>query len=63
MTCDVSVKKLFKQICRDIFDNQGSINILVNAAGITIPNNASSDMYDNFNKTLDLNLRSVYSTS
>jgi len=55
--CDITNKIQIEKICKDIFKNERKIDVLINNAGITIPNNSSSEYsLENWKKTLDVNL-------
>lgn len=58
--CDLTDHKKFQEICKSIFKKHGSIYGLLNAAGISIQNNANKNKIENFIKTIDVNLNSVY---
>ena len=60
MQCDVSDTVQFNKVCKYVNELYGGIDILVNAAGITLKSDDSSDKFDVFNKTLNVNLTSVY---
>lgn len=58
--CDISDFNNFEKIFKEIFDIYGNIDILVNAAGISIPSRENFDELDRFNRTLSVNLASTY---
>jgi NAD(P)-dependent dehydrogenase (short-subunit alcohol dehydrogenase family) len=58
ISCDITRHDEIKSILSDIYLNEKKINILVNGAGITMPNDFS---IDNFRETLETNLISAYS--
>ena len=60
MQCDISDTVQFNKVCKYVNELYGGIDILVNAAGITLKSDDSSDKFDVFNKTLNVNLTSVY---
>ena len=55
--CDITNKTQLKNICKNILRNSKRIDVLINNAGITLPNKSSQDysLY-NWKKTLDVNL-------
>lgn len=58
-SCDVTDSSKFKQICEQIFEDQGSIDILVNCAGISIsPDN--NGKLESFQKIIETNLSAAY---
>ncbi len=55
--CDITNKIQVEKICKDIFKNEKKIDVLINNAGITMPNNSSNEYsLENWKKTLDVNL-------
>lgn len=55
--CDITNKTQLEKTCKDIFKNEKKIDVLINNAGITIPNNSSNEYsLENWKKTLDVNL-------
>ena len=59
--CDVTDQKLTHNLITDIHSEYGKIDILVNAAGITIPNSdIKKDQSAAFLKMLDANLISIF---
>jgi NAD(P)-dependent dehydrogenase (short-subunit alcohol dehydrogenase family) len=58
-SCDITDINRFKQICDKIFTDQGSIDILVNCAGISLPADIKGQSA-NFQKTVNLNLVATY---
>ena len=55
--CDITNKTRLENVCKNIFNNNKRIDVLINNAGITLPNNSSRDYsLDNWKKTLDVNL-------
>ena len=41
--CDITKKIQFQKICKNILKDNGKIDVLVNNAGITLPNNSTKD--------------------
>ena len=58
--CDILDYKGFRLICEQTFELYGNIDILVNAAGITLPYHSQDDKYENFLKTISVNLNGAY---
>ena len=55
--CDITNKIQLEKICKNIFKNEKKIDVLINNAGITMPNNSSKEYsLENWKKTLDVNL-------
>jgi NAD(P)-dependent dehydrogenase (short-subunit alcohol dehydrogenase family) len=54
--CDVLDADGFEAICASAVETKGRLDILVNAAGITLPKASSADPSDNFERTLAVNL-------
>lgn len=59
-TCDVTDSAAFGKLVKEIFDGQGRIDILVNAAGITLPAQTAEDPSSAFRQTLACNLTAVF---
>lgn len=58
--CDVLDNAAFTKLCDLAAGDRGRIDILVNAAGITLPENVDQRPSDTFRDTLALNLSAVY---
>lgn len=58
--CDVTDSAVFDSLVNEIYAGQGRIDILVNAAGITIPAQATVDLFAAFRQTIDCNLTAVF---
>jgi NAD(P)-dependent dehydrogenase (short-subunit alcohol dehydrogenase family) len=58
--CDVRDADAFTRLCDAQVEKHGRLDILVNAAGITLPSTEASDQLAAFDATLDGNLRAVY---
>jgi len=54
--CDVTDAEAFEAICAEA----GRVDVLVNAAGITLPAATAAERLANFGPTLDVDLRAVY---
>jgi NAD(P)-dependent dehydrogenase (short-subunit alcohol dehydrogenase family) len=58
--CDVTNVNQFKEVCESINRQYGGIDILINAAGITFTDDDNCTEFERFNKTLDINLKSIF---
>ena len=58
--CDVRDEDAFARACDAYTREHGRLDILVNAAGITLPAAEAADQLRAFDQTLDGNLRAVY---
>tara|TARA_Y100000389_G_scaffold205038_1_gene262298 strand:- start:8847 stop:9596 length:750 start_codon:yes stop_codon:yes gene_type:complete len=58
--CDINDDIKFREICMQTYDSYKGIDILVNAAGISLPTDNSISKFELFSKTLDVNLISTY---
>ena len=58
--CDVCNSDDFALLCDRFAAEHGRLDILVNAAGITLPAAEAADPFSAFDQTLDGNLRAVY---
>lgn len=58
--CDVRNGDAFTTICEQVFRTHGRLDILVNAAGISLSANAQTDPFHIFEETLSVNLTAVY---
>ena len=61
--CDVTDARAFSQICAVAAEAHGSIDVLVNAAGISLPNSLEQDAVDRFERTIAVDLSGVYRCS
>ena len=52
-------KELFKKLCKEIFSDHGSIDVLINAAGISIAADSNQSNH-NFNQIINTNLLGSY---
>jgi NAD(P)-dependent dehydrogenase (short-subunit alcohol dehydrogenase family) len=59
-SCDITNQANFSSICKDFYKRKGSIDILVNAAGITVPLNSNSEITGSFENIISTNLTAVY---
>lgn len=62
-TCDVTDTQSFRDLSNEIFDMTGQIDILVNSAGITLPDGQSGNASVAFLKTIELNLSAPFECS
>lgn len=60
LTCDIRDAGAFEQACERVFQSEGRLDILVNAAGITLPQDADPDLFRVFDETLAVNLTATY---
>jgi NAD(P)-dependent dehydrogenase (short-subunit alcohol dehydrogenase family) len=58
--CDISNFEKFNKVCTKTIDLYGGIDILVNAAAVSLPSDDFSDQFERFNKTVNINLTSTY---
>jgi len=54
--CDITNLKQVKNVCSQIFQENKKIDILINNAGITIPENAINYSLKSWNRTINVNL-------
>lgn len=59
LSCDVNNNKKFTKICEQIFKDQGSVDVLVNCAGISVSLD-SNGKSNNFQKIIEVNLTAAY---
>lgn len=60
LACDIRGAGAFEQACEQVFQSHGRLDILVNAAGITLPQDADPDPFRVFDETLAVNLTAAY---
>lgn len=60
LTCDIRDAGAFEEACERVFQSRGRIDILVNAAGVTLQQDADSDPFRVFDETLAVNLTAAY---
>ena len=60
--CDIPKPKQFAKICETIFKKYKHIDVLINCAGITLPNKKPNIQYSQVNwlKTIEINLTSSF---
>jgi len=61
--CDITNFQQFKSICELIDANYGAIDILVNAAGISLSKDDNKSEFERFEKTVSVNLTATYQCS
>ena len=60
MLCDVTKLDEIKSVCSGIIKKNKKIDVLINNAGITIPNDLDSYSLESWKKTLDVNLTGAF---
>jgi|APSaa5957512535_1039671.scaffolds.fasta_scaffold11166_6 NAD(P)-dependent dehydrogenase (short-subunit alcohol dehydrogenase family) len=58
--CDVADFQQFQSLCESIDADYGGIDILVNAAGVSLPKNDNQSELERFEKTVSINLTATY---
>jgi len=58
--CDITDSQQFRSICELTSADYGGIDILVNAAGVSLSKDENQDEVDRFKKTISVNLVSTY---
>jgi len=58
--CDVADFQQFQSICESIDTDYGGIDILVNAAGVSLPKNDNQSELERFEETVSINLTATY---
>jgi NAD(P)-dependent dehydrogenase (short-subunit alcohol dehydrogenase family) len=58
-SCDVTAEGAFEKVAEQVFKSEGRLDILVNAAGISVPQGEVAEA-ERFERMLDTNLRAVY---
>nr|WP_196770194.1 SDR family NAD(P)-dependent oxidoreductase [Pseudomonas mendocina] len=61
--CDIQDKESFSRLLAELVETHGRLDILVNAAGITMPDQMEADPLATFQRTLDLNLTAAFACS
>lgn len=59
-TCDITDDMRFRDLCEELFKVYGRLNVYVHAAGMSLPLTEDIDPCENFDKTIDVNLKAVY---
>jgi NAD(P)-dependent dehydrogenase (short-subunit alcohol dehydrogenase family) len=59
-SCDILDDAAFAALCETVFNEHGRIDILVNAAGITLPKAEGVEAVRNFERTIATNLSAVH---
>ena len=60
MLCDITKLDEIKNTCSEIIKRNKKIDVLINNAGITIPNNSNIYSLESWNETLDVNLTGAF---
>jgi NAD(P)-dependent dehydrogenase (short-subunit alcohol dehydrogenase family) len=58
-SCDVTATAAFEAVCGDVARRTGRLDILVNAAAVSLPPKQAGEL-ERFDDTIDANLRAVY---
>ena len=58
-SCDITVAGVFEKLVEEVFARARRLDILVNAAGISLPASEGTEA-ERFDRTLDANLRATY---
>lgn len=58
--CDILDANQFASICASVFEINGRLDVLVNAAGITLPKSEGADVLQDFGSTIATNLVAVH---
>ncbi|MDJ0691162.1 MAG: SDR family oxidoreductase [Xenococcaceae cyanobacterium MO_188.B32] len=64
--CDVSKAQEILKLCQELYEEHGRLDILVNAAGITLPlkdTDTLEERLTNFDRTIEVDLRAPYAGS
>ncbi|UFQ99215.1 SDR family oxidoreductase [Pseudomonas wenzhouensis] len=61
--CDIQDKESFSRLLAELVETHGRLDILVNAAGITMPDQMEADPLATFQRTLELNLTAAFACS
>lgn len=61
--CDVLDRERLSHVLAELVETHGRLDILVNAAGITMPDQMEADPFTTFQRTLDLNLTAAFACS
>lgn len=57
---DVSIEESVKAVVKEVITQYGRIDVLVNNAGIVIPGNLETTTMDDFDKTMDINVKGTF---
>lgn len=60
IACDIRDSDAFNQACSRVFKLEGRLDILVNAAGVTLPKDSDLDPFRVFDETLAVNLTAAF---
>jgi NAD(P)-dependent dehydrogenase (short-subunit alcohol dehydrogenase family) len=58
--CDVTDQAGFRAICEALYQENGGLHVYLHAAAISLVNDSAADLCDNFDKTIDVNLKAAY---
>ena len=58
--CDILDSTQFAALCADVFDTNGQIDVLINAAGISLPKSVGQQALQDFERTFATNLTAVH---
>jgi len=58
--CNILDAGLFESVCASVVEDKSRLDILVNAAGITLPKSQGAEAIDGFNRTLATNLEAAH---
>lgn len=58
--CDILDGECFSSVCANIFETHGCLDVMINAAGITLPKSEGSDARHDFERTVATNLVAVH---
>lgn len=61
--CDIKDSSAFKQICEKTFKKYGSVDIFINAAGVTLPSDIKDSNDSAFEEAININLVASYKCS
>lgn len=58
--CDVTDRAAFEALCERIHRKHNGLHVYLHAAAISLPSSASAQAADNFDRTIDVNLKAAY---
>jgi NAD(P)-dependent dehydrogenase (short-subunit alcohol dehydrogenase family) len=62
-SCDVTDADAFSKLCQSIFSTDGRLDVLVNAAGVSLPAKGAQQSLADFDATIATNVRAPYTCS